>query len=1052
MNQALAFLAAMAASATALSAQPVVKYEQLNPADAGWAFKTIPRPSRSDVAQHAQVTLTGSQWETSAADGAVLVDGSLPNDSLDLSREALLSHTNTDGGKLVLDLGVVQAVAAVATYSWHEWDVDGGSRGPQVYALSGSTDGRTWIRIADVDTRPNKTGENWNGQHGAFVSDTGGKIGDFRYLEFALQPTRSPRQGMVGLTHTLFSEIDVHTAATLANAGDATVTRDVRIEHVWVVFKTHLDVGYTDTIEAVLEKYRVGMMDGALHVIDASRELPPEKRFSWTLAGWPLTHVLGPRQDPARRTRIEQAVREGAIAFHALPFTTHTETQDLEDLVRGLGFSSRLSRQYGRPLPISAKMTDVPCHSWVMPTLLAHAGVRFLQIGCNSTSAYVRVPDLFWWEGPDGSRILCNYTRVYGSDLTAPHGWPSKNHLAMTMTGDNHGPPSAADVERLRQQAAKDLPGVVLHFGTLDDFARAVIAENPDLPVVRADMPDTWIHGWMSMPLEAKAARHFRALEPALDTLDTQLRGWGLAPGPLAPALAEAYEQSGLFSEHTFGPFAPNGGPWNSATPRYLYGDAWKKAYAGGAYQKYEAAFDDKRAFAHKAGEIVHRELAARLDLLARSVKSDGKRIVIYNALPWVRSGMVEVDGKSCFAKDVPASGYITLPGLPDNAAGSNITNEATLDTPFYQVGFDLKRGGIASLVEKKTGRELVDKDSPYALGQFLHERFDNPRMLAFHNAYGRYGYSWPKGDLPKDTVYAALTPAAWSLAVAHTAVADVATLKADDTLGLAKGITLVMTFPRHQPHVDIEWQVSDKTPDPMPEGGWLCFPFSINQPQFLLGRLGGPIDPAKDIIAGANRHYYCLNTGLTIRGRDDGAGIGLCPLDSPCVSLGEPGLWKFSLDFIPQKPTAFVNLYNNEWNTNFPEWQGGSWSSRVRIWPTPDLIVPAWEARVPLLAASADDSNGILPASQSGLRMSRPGTLVTAFGQNPDGTGTLLRVWEQTGTDGDLTITLPDGVKFATATPVNLRGEKSGEPIPITTGKLSVSLKAYSPASFILE
>ena len=197
---------------------------------------------------------------------------------------------------------------------------------------------------------------------------------------------------------------------------------------------------------------------------------------------------------------------------------------------------------------------------------------------------------------------------------------------------------------------------------------------------------------------------------------------------------------------------------------------------------------------------------------------------------------------------------------------------------------------------------------------------------------------------------------------------ADIATLTAADTLGLAKGIALVFTLPRHQPYVDVEWRVTDKTPDPMPEGGWLCFPFAVAQPQFLLGRLGGPIDPAKDIVAGANRHYFCLNTGLTITGQD-GAGIGLCPLDSPCVSLDEPGLWKFSLDYTPKKPTVFVNLYNNEWNTNFPEWQDGSWSSRVRLWPTgrnfgiaQALIVPSWEARLPLLAAAADGPAGKLP------------------------------------------------------------------------------------------
>ena len=116
-----------------------------------------------------------------------------------------------------------------------------------------------------------------------------------------------------------------------------------KITDAWVFFKTHLDIGYTDRIEMVLKKYRVDMMDTALKVVERSRDLPPEQQFSWTLAVWPLMHVLGPLQDPTRKTLIEKAVREGSITFHALPFTTHTETQDLEDLVRGLGFSTKLA-------------------------------------------------------------------------------------------------------------------------------------------------------------------------------------------------------------------------------------------------------------------------------------------------------------------------------------------------------------------------------------------------------------------------------------------------------------------------------------------------------------------------------------------------------------------------------------------------------------------------------------------------------------------------------------------------------------------------------------
>jgi hypothetical protein len=1062
-------------------AEVTVKTEHLRPADPTWKFTSVLGPSKSDIATNAQVKVIGNELEPAGASAEHLVDGRLPNDSLDLSEMVFFTNRNAQGGGFLIDLGKVQPVAAVNSYSWHEWNVDDGSRAPQVYTLYASSaadpdaakpDGPAWKKIAAVDTRPNSTGRGWNGQYGVNITDTRGLIGEFRYLLLVVQPTRSPRQPDAAITNTLFAEIDVHSPQTLAKAGDAVVMAAPEISDVWVAFKTHFDIGYTDTIEGVLRKYRVQMMDKALGIIDQERQLPPEKRFAWIVPGWPLAHILGPLQEPVRKARIEQAIREGALAVQALPFSLHTESSDLEDLVRGMQFSSAIARKYGRPLPIAAKMTDVPCHSWVWPTLLGHAGVQFLQIGSNGASGHLRVPHLFWWEGPDGSRILCNYTPQYGSGLQAPTGWPSKNYLAMIMTGDNQGPPSLADVENLRQYAEKNLPGIRIHFGTLDDFARAVLAEKPELPVVRGDMPDTWIHGWLSMPIESKAAHTVRPLEPAVEALDTQLRAWGLTTGELAPALAVAYEQGLLYSEHTFGPFGPNGGSWNSGTVRNLYGAAWKDAFGRGAYKNYERAFDDKRAYSRKEAEIVHRELRSR------SVQTTGPRMVVYNALPWPRSGLIEIPaqpGKFIYAQDVPASGYKTFPVRQpfqadngslfsrnedvETTSHGHVLPPGPLDTPFYRVALDLGRGGIASLVEKKTGRELVDRKSPYALGQFLHERFNNQQMSDFNRAYTRGGYNFARGNLPDDAQYAALTPRAWKLAIEHAAQADIATLTATDTLGLAKGITLVVTLPRKEPWLDVEWRVSEKTPDPVPEGGWLCFPMAVEQPHYTLGRLGGPIDPAKDIVPGANKDYFCLSTGLTVCGNDSG-GVGICPIDSPCVSLGEPGLWRYSQDFHPQRATVFVNLYNNEWNTNFPEWQDGSWSSRVRLWPTAgndigtNLVVPAWEARLPLLAAAADGPGGSLPTSQAGLQLSRQGILVTAFGADPDGAnhGTLLRVWEQSGVSGPLTVTLPPGQKAVTATQVNLRGEKTGEPMPIQGGKLTFNLGAYAPASFILN
>ncbi len=860
-----------------------------------------------------------------------------------------------------------------------------------------------------------------------------------------------------------------------------------KVTDVWVVFKTHFDLGFTDLPENVFARYRGEMMDNALKVIEKNATLPQEKRFAWTVPGWPLyAQILGSLQKPERKVRIEKAIKEGSIVVHGLPFTTHTESLDYEDLVRGLGYSSKIAHDYGRPLPISAKMTDVPSHSWILPTLLNHAGIKFLQLGCNPASQYPRVPELFWWEGADGSKILCSYTALYGSDIKPTKNWPCKNYLAMQMTGDNHGPPSEKDIDELLTYAKKEMPGIKIHFGTLDDFAKAIFAENPNLPTVKGDCPDTWIHGLLSNPQETKIARNIRPLASALDGLNTQMGIWGIPAGSISAKLAKAYEQSLLYAEHTWGMNAEYG-------PRYSYGDDWKTWLAEaeaepipengdysklknsdaqntkvGSKRKWLHSYDEKRQYILHANDIVSNELNSHLDLLAKSVNIEGKRLVVYNPLPWKRSGIVEnpwEKGTSFYVKEIAPSGYVTY--AQNDLKALTITNDeqSAFSTPYFNIVFDLTRGGISSLIVKKTGRELVDKSSKYVVGQFLHERFSTNEVDKWWNIYSRIKEGWGLNDLGKPGMinvekapYIAFTPSDWKISVSHSDIADIATLTAFDTKGLAKKYTLLFTFPRNASYVDVEWFVDTKTPDKQPEGGWLCFPFAVEKPDFTVGRLGGPINPVTDIIAGSNRYLMAVNSGVSIT-QADRSGVALAPIDAPLISLGEPGLWKFSLDYSPKVPSVFVNIYNNMWNTNFPLWQEGSWSERVHIWAidkhtqtTPNLIQNSWEARVPLLTGIAEGAAGKLPAKKNGIATSRIGVLVTAFGENPDGDGTILRLWEQGGISGNVTIEFPKGSTYTRATPVNLRSEVTGEPINITAGKLTFLLKAYAPASFVLE
>ncbi|MEI6177437.1 MAG: hypothetical protein WCS43_11145 [Verrucomicrobiota bacterium] len=862
-----------------------------------------------------------------------------------------------------------------------------------------------------------------------------------------------------------------------------------KVEEVVVVFKTHFDIGFTDLASTVVKHYQTDMIDRALDVVDQNRNLPPDRRFVWTVPGWPMRKMLDdwPGQTKERRDRIISAVRDGSMVWHALPYTTHTESLELEDLVRGMNFSSALSRQFGQPLARDAKMTDVPSHCWVMPTLLKNAGVEFLHLGCNPASSSPQLPPLFWWEGPDGSRVLTMYSGGdYGTGLVPPVDWPYRTWLALIHTSDNHGPPKPDAVAQLLKEAAEKLPGVKLRLGRLSDFSDAILKEKADIPLVRGDMPDTWIHGIMSMPVESKAARIIRPQIGALETLGTLSKAWGMDHAAAVDhAVATAYEKSLMFGEHTWG--------YNMMVFPVRYGKEWEAERAKGTYAKLERSFVEKGQHVRDAEAVVEPALHQNLSMLAKAVKVDGERIVVFNPLPWKRNHVpvcadagniradalrdvetghvlpVERDGSRIrfLADEVPSQGYRTyVPVAADAKPAGTLTVDPAgrfLENDVLKVSLDPARGGMVSIIDKNTGRELVDS-SKYVAGQYLYEQFDRDDDEAYLAAYCKIRPDWaatfgkPKLPPTSQTKYRSASPVNMKVEIRQGAVSATVTMTGQANAGLPHAVSLEFTLYRGMvPYVDMQWAVNGKLADPWPEAGWICLPLKIDQPQFRLGRVGSIIDPSKEIVRGANHDMFCVSSGLTVSG--GGVGVGVAPLDSPLVSLGRPGIYRYDKEWKDREPKVFINLFNNIWGTNFQQWIEGSWSSRVRIWALSDgasaataLITHGWDARTPCLTGGADGTAGSLPVLGHGIELSRDGILVTAFGANPDGKGVVLRLWEQAGVSGRVTVKLPQGMKASRITPVNLRGERIGKSEPTEPDGFAADLKAFAPAGFLLE
>ncbi len=860
-----------------------------------------------------------------------------------------------------------------------------------------------------------------------------------------------------------------------------------KVKDVIVVFKTHFDIGYTDWAANVKHNYSNSMIEGALNIIEQSKQMPAEQQFKWIVAGWPMKEMLANSKSTVK-PQIEKAIRQGYFAVHSLPFTFETEACEMESMVRSLNYSSKINREAGLPLPIDAKQTDVPSHSWILPTILVNSGIKFLHIGCNPASKSPEVPLLFWWEGPDQSRLMTMYFGpYYGTSPAPPEDWPFKTWLAIIHTNDNTGAPTYDEfIKAIREIEAKN-PGAKVRTGSMADFHNSIMAENPQLPVVRGDMPDTWIHGYMSMPREVKSARKLGSDIFNLEAFNTLSEFWGEKTDQALPLVADqALEEIHLFNEHTFGLAMSHGhaGYW-------AYGNDFESMRAQGFYDPIEFSWREKGQHVTVADQLITPVFSRKIKELASSVQIDGERVVVYNPLPWERSGQVTLqtnaDLKKAlknattgeiihFSKDhniyrfnvdhVPSTGYITLIPVEDSEIKSSVRmgfdqQKASLENEYFRITLDPLSGTIQSLLDKKSGKEMVSNTSEWKFGQYVNERFSKTMTDQYAKDYIKGGWDWAYAELGRinlsDEPYRRISGTQPQIDFVKDEISVSARVHFTPDVPFGQKYTVIFTLYNNQPYVEMIWSINGKPADAWPEGGWISFPFNIEKPQFKLGRPGAVVDPATDFVKGSNMDYCFLNTGMAVLdGKQQGFGI-MSP-DVPAISLDRPGLWKYSTGFVPQKSNVFFNLYNNQWSTNFTEWVEGSWSARFYIWSinrfenAPSIVAPSEELRNPLMAAHTSSKAGNLPVSAQGISLSEKGILLSFFGKNRDGEGDLIRLWEQNGHSSNLTVTFPSGAKYTTATPVNLRGERCGEPIKIADGKFSFTIKVYAPASFILK
>lgn len=648
------------------------------------------------------------------------------------------------------------------------------------------------------------------------------------------------------------------------------------MKKIIVVFKTHLDIGFTDLSKKVTENYMTNYLPNAMKV---AREMHGEKEgFIWTTGSWLIEKFLEESRDSAL---LEEAIRNGEIRWHGLPFTTHTELMSKELFQYGLDISRKLDQRFGKKT-IAAKMTDVPGHTRAMIPFLAKAGIRFLHIGVNPASTRPEVPTLFWWKAVTGEKLLVMYNNDYGELTPIGDGGAA---VCFAHTGDNSGPQSAEEIRQVYRQLHRDYPEAELCAGTLEDVAEEALGQE-NLPVIDREIGDTWIHGAGTDPKKVCQFRGLLRLHDILDEEDSR----------------KMYKELLLVPEHTWGLDEKT---WLGETKEvgYIKGEhtVFKKeeflqARNTEKFRRMEESWQEQREYVENAAGSVSPEARALTERTMEEYRRD----------PWNTEGYEILYSAGLQIEDVRNTDI-------DRTKHSSAETIVRWNTAGYDVAVD-RNGALCGL--SRDGRILADEE--HRLGGFSYEVFSEQEFEAFRKSYVVSNETWAIEDFGKLGMKKAVSGYKEYLPQVLRAEGKDNTLvitmrlpeEAVTLYGGMKDLEMVIRF--FDDHVDFDFAWWGKEASRVAEGSWLqfCPPENVCAVQ----KMGTWIRP-DEVVRYGNRRMHAVDEGVRFENCE------LLTLDAPLVSVGERSLLKFP-DTLPELDRGvYCNLHNNIWGTNFPMW-----------------------------------------------------------------------------------------------------------------------------------
>ena len=792
--------------------------------------------------------------------------------------------------------------------------------------------------------------------------------------------------------------------------------------NIFVVPHTHLDVGFTDYQGKVAEtQARV------LSQADALIREHPDFRFSMD-GSWNLQQLLETRPQ-AKRDEVLELIRAGKMAMPAQYCNLLTGYASLETLYRSLYDSKGIATRNGLPFEY-ANITDVPTYSGSYPSVLASAGVKYWVAAANNDRAPIfsyshwNEKSPFWWEGPDGKRVLFWYSRHYEQVQTLfglppqlaavreslpiylqAYAQPSYKPDAALLYGtqvENTDlvPATATFADEWNKQYA--FPK--LTYATFPDFFHYLDSHYAhDLPTFKGDGGGYWEDGIGSDAYFAAEDRQNQNRALSAEVLSSLTHSVDPNLNPPAGLLADIWHNIILFSEHTWLSYNSVSQPDHEQSIRQL-----------------RVKDDRPNRASLEIDDLMNRSLSQ----LADQIHVPADTLVVFNSLGWRRDGLIETDlpenrhlldlttqkevpleilsQKQKFvhvrflAEDLPAVGYkcFRIAHGTQSSSQPRPSNRKAVENSYYRVTLDPGSGSIAQIYDKQLQRDIVDSYSPYRFGQYLYVTGgdgDTQMINPFP--------ALPPGELTihpsSNGRVLSLQEMPWGQSI-RLASADVNTPSIQ---------TEVLLFNREK-KMELRYRVH-KSSTTRKEAVYFAFPTAVAGRDFIFANQQGWVDPARDLMNGGSLEWFNVQQCMAARG--PGLTVGIVPLDSSLASFGDINRGRWPGVFQPKTSTIFSYVMNNYWHTNYRADQGGDFTFRYSITSAEQFDGGALshlglaemrplELDTVVSQDKMGDPQRPLPAAGEGFLETNPSVALITWKAAEDRKGMILRLQELAG------------------------------------------------------